>query len=112
MIKTILRNLLSNAIKYSHQGGMVKVVVEQDNGLCKFSITDEGVGIEKNRVEQLFSQAVVSTTKGTLDEKGTGLGLLICKELVALHNGTIGVESEVGKGANFYFAIPIDLKQV
>lgn len=112
MIKTILRNLLSNAIKYSHQGGLVKIIVDQEEGLCKFYVIDEGVGMEKSKVNKLFTQAVVSTTRGTMDEKGTGLGLLICKELVALHQGTIGVESEVGKGTIFHFAIPNNLIQI
>lgn len=112
MIKTILRNLLSNAIKYSHQGGLVKIVVDLEEGLCKFYVIDEGVGMEKSKVNKLFTQAVVSTTRGTMDEKGTGLGLLICKELVSLHQGTIGVDSQVGKGTTFHFAIPNNLIQI
>lgn len=112
MIFTIIRNLISNAIKYSLEGGEIKIKVVGREKEMLVSVIDEGVGIEKTRLEKLFRIDENISTPGTSNEKGTGLGLLLCKELVEYHNGKIWVESEVRKGAIFNFSIPKEKRGV
>lgn len=101
MIRTVLYNLISNGIKFTNRGGEVTIASENLNGLVEISISDNGVGIPKENLEQLFKLATNISTKGTEMEKGTGLGLLLCKEMIDIHKGKIFVESEVGKGTIF-----------
>lgn len=107
MISTVLRNLLANAIKFTPQSGSVEIQSEVDNDFLKISVIDTGIGINKTNQEKLFRIDVNHTTLGTNQEKGTGLGLILCKELIQKHNGTIWVESELGKGSKFIFTLPI-----
>ena len=107
MLELIIRNLLSNALKYNPVGGEVYFSVEKKENLHHISIRDTGIGISKNRLTSLFSLETSKSTPGTLEEQGTGLGLLLCKEFVAKHDGTIQVESTVEKGSCFTFTIPI-----
>ena len=106
MFKTILRNLLSNAIKFSCPNTVVKVSAEIKDKDILFTISDTGIGIPKELCNQLFSNNKVVPGVGTNNEKGTGLGLWLCKEFISQHGGTIWVESEVGKGSKFIFTIP------
>ncbi|KAF0131220.1 MAG: multi-sensor signal transduction histidine kinase [Bacteroidetes bacterium] len=107
MLSTIIRNLLSNAIKFSHQGGTVFIKSsKQPKGLA-IHIIDEGIGISQKDITKLFKLEENFTTKGTQNEKGTGLGLLLCKEFVEKHNGHIWVESKPGSGSNFSFTLPV-----
>lgn len=111
MLETVIRNLLSNAVKFTHIGGMVVVKVSGgDNGLL-FSVKDNGLGVPKNKIGELFNKNSNYTTYGTLGEKGTGLGLSLCYDFVSKHGGTLWVESEPGAGATFYFTIPELLKE-
>ncbi len=106
MLKTILRNLVSNAIKFTNSGGAIRISAEIiDSGII-ISVKDTGRGISQADISKLFDISQVYTTKGTHDEKGTGLGLLICKEFVEKHGGKIWAESEYGKGATFCFSLP------
>lgn len=106
MISTVLRNLFSNAVKFSHPGGTVTItVIEQENDLT-ISVNDIGVGIEKTRINKLFLLNESVSTIGTRNEKGTGLGLILCKEFVDKNEGKIWIESEVGKGSTFHFTLP------
>lgn len=108
MLKTILRNLISNAIKYTHNGGQVDVSLKQDKHASTITISDNGVGINQADLKKLFDISQVITTKGTANEKGSGLGLLLCKEFVEKHGGEIWVDSECGKGSRFNFTLPND----
>ena len=105
MMSTVLRNLISNAIKFTHPGGWIIISAEEKEGLT-VSVIDNGVGIPKDRIEQLFRIDENYSTYGTQNERGTGLGLILCKEFIEKHGGKIWVESEEGKGSIFYFTIP------
>jgi two-component system sensor histidine kinase/response regulator len=107
MLKTILLNLVSNSIKFSNSGGKITINAEKNSESVTISVSDNGVGIPSNDLSKLFNLSEVLTTKGTAGETGTGLGLLLCKEFVEKHGGRIWVESEVGKGSDFKFTLPI-----
>jgi PAS domain S-box-containing protein len=107
MVGTILRNLISNAIKFTNKGGHIDVIAEQNRNEFSISVIDDGVGINPDRFEKLFRIDENHSTLGTHNEKGTGLGLMLCKEFVERHGGKIWVESTLGKGSRFYFTIPI-----
>ncbi len=106
LIETIIRNLVSNAIKFSQNGGKVAVSAFNTKGFMKISVEDNGVGITPEIAETLFQNDKLFTTKGTGNEKGTGLGLTISKEFVKKHGGDISVKSEIGKGTTISFTIP------
>lgn len=106
MVTTVVRNLISNAIKFTEQGGVVEVFVEQDVRFVKISVSDTGVGISASDLNKLFKLDSNPTTIGTGQEKGTGLGLILCKEFVERNGGKIWVESILGKGTTFIFTIP------
>ncbi len=109
MLDTVLRNLISNAIKFTQKSGTVRITTKIENNQVEISITDTGVGIKSENIDELFN-ANVSHTFGTAGEKGNGFGLALCKELVEKCDGTIGVESEVGKGSRFYVRLPVNGK--
>ncbi len=106
MISTILRNLVANAIKFTNSGGRIEIVAEKAELWVIIKVSDNGVGIEPNIVSGLFDIYRFNSTAGTAEEKGTGFGLLLCKDLVEKHGGKIWVESEVGKGSDFKFSLP------
>lgn len=106
MVKTILRNLISNAIKYTDTNGEIYVNAHEDNQFVEVGIKDNGTGISPEIRKKLFKIDTLQSTPGTNNEKGTGLGLLLCKEFVELHGGSIWVESEAGKGSRFSFTLP------
>jgi len=107
MLFTILNNLVSNAIKFSNPGGQIKIFAEKNHSKVLITVSDNGIGIESGRLKTLFDITQIQTTLGTEEEKGTGLGLLICKEFVEKHNEKIWVESKVGQGSSFKFTIPL-----
>ena len=104
--KALLRNLVSNAIKFTDNGGVININAEEDSGNVTISVSDNGVGIEPDDLKKLFDITEVITTKGTAGEKGTGLGLLLCKEFAEKHQGKIWVDSTPGKGSSFYLTFP------
>jgi signal transduction histidine kinase len=106
MLKTVLRNLLSNAIKFTNEGGKILIKAEDMLDHTSLSVSDNGIGIGPKNLEKLFNITEFYSTKGTAKERGTGLGLMLCKEFVEKHGGTIGVESQEGKGSTFSFTIP------
>jgi PAS domain S-box-containing protein len=107
MIETVLRNLISNAIKFTPNSGNVSVYYEDhNNGFITVKVQDSGVGIEYSNLDKLFRIDNNFSTKGTNNEKGTGLGLILCKEFVEKNGGEISVSSEVGKGTTFTFTLP------
>ncbi len=107
MIKTVLRNLVSNALKYTESGGIVKIETEIKEKNILFVISDTGLGIEPEHLDKLFRIDSKLSKTGTANETGTGLGLILCKEFVEKNNGTIWVESELGKGSEFKFTMPL-----
>jgi PAS domain S-box-containing protein len=104
--KTILRNLISNAIKFTNSEGHVEIKQINKGAFIEIWVSDTGVGIMPDKIPYLFTIDQDVSTSGTANEKGTGLGLLLCKELVEKQGGEIWVESIVGSGSNFYFTIP------
>lgn len=106
MINTVFRNLLSNAIKFTDNGGKVSVSAEEKNNFIEIHIKDTGVGISRDDISKLFRQDIYYSTTGTNKEKGTGLGLILCKDFIEQNGGEIFVESEVGKGSSFTFTLP------
>ncbi len=110
MITTIIRNLISNSIKFSHSGDSVWVSAVHANNAVELSVHDTGIGIAKKSIERLFRLDVKHSTTGTHDEKGTGLGLNLCKEFIELNEGKIDVESEPGKGTIVRITLPTSSK--
>lgn len=106
MLKTILRNLVSNAVKFTNEGGKILIKAEDNSNHTALSIADNGIGISQKNLDKLFNITEFFSTKGTSQEKGTGLGLMLCKEFVENHKGKIWVKSEVGKGSTFSFTLP------
>lgn len=106
MTDTVLRNLISNAIKYSHPGNKVLVSATERNGFIVVSVADRGVGIPEQDQKKLFQSDILHSTYGTKDEKGSGLGLLLCREFVRRQGGELSVKSEAGKGSEFSFTLP------
>lgn len=103
---TVLRNLFSNAIKFSPGGARIFFSCEEGGDAWRISVRDEGVGIPPEHLETLFDADERKTTLGTEKEKGTGVGLVLCKSLVERMGGTLQVKSEVDKGTCFYFSLP------
>jgi signal transduction histidine kinase len=106
MVKTILRNLINNAIKYTNINGEIKINACELNKFVEITVFDNGIGISDENMRKLFIIDAFHSTPGTHNEKGTGLGLLLCKEFVELHGGSIRIESEAGKGSKFSFTLP------
>lgn len=107
LLKTVLINLVNNAIKFSREGQEVVLSAMSNEKEITISIKDNGTGIDSELIPKLFDENESVQTAGTNNEKGTGLGLLVCKEFVELHKGKIWVESKKGTGTTFYFTIPI-----
>jgi two-component system sensor histidine kinase/response regulator len=106
MIHTVLRNLASNAIKYTSFGGRITFSASEHNGQVDISVSDTGVGITEDKIKTLFSVEKGKSTAGTAGETGTGLGLLVCDEFLALNNGKIIVSSQPGSGSTFTITLP------
>jgi len=106
MVDTLMRNLLSNALKFTDAGDVVEVSSHQDKNLVEIAVSDTGTGMRQEEMDTLFRIDVKYTNVGTAGEKGTGLGLILCKELIEKNSGQIGVESEVGKGTKFTITLP------
>lgn len=106
MMETVLRNLISNAIKFSKPGGIIGISAKKKQGEITIKVSDNGVGMSKSSLEKLFHLSLNPSTPGTLNETGTGLGLILCKDFIDAHGGNIWIESAVGKGSLVTFAIP------
>jgi CheY-like chemotaxis protein len=107
MLSTIFRNLISNALKYTRRNGIIKVYAQKtDNGYFTFYVQDNGVGMTEETKNKLFRLENHISVPGTENEKGTGLGLLLCKEFVEMHKGKIEVSSEKEIGSTFSFSLP------
>ncbi|HAB50703.1 MAG TPA: hypothetical protein DCE80_00760, partial [Ignavibacteriales bacterium] len=106
MFNTIMRNLVSNGIKFTKEGGNVYLTAIANEKFVNIAIQDSGIGLSQENISKLFRIDVNYTTPGTNKERGTGLGLVLCKELVEKNGGKIWVESELGKGTKFIFSLP------
>jgi len=106
MYDVVLRNLLSNAIKFTDRDGKIDCSIDHTKSYMVVSIKDNGRGIPKETKEKLFNIREMVTTRGTAKEKGIGIGLKLCKELVEMQGGKISLESEVGEGSVFSFTVP------
>ena len=105
-IQTVVRNLISNAIKFTPEQGTITLNVQRKEHEVVVSVADTGVGMSEPVIQKLFRIDAKHSTKGTAEEKGTGLGLILCKEFVEKNGGRIWVESTEGKGSVFYFTVP------
>lgn len=106
MIATVIRNLLSNAIKYSHSKSIIVIELSKIDQLFSFSIEDNGIGIPEEYLTHLFNVTKITTQKGTMQEKGSGLGLILSKQFVEIHEGTLSIESTHTKGTIASFTLP------
>jgi signal transduction histidine kinase len=106
MVKTIFRNLIGNAIKYTNPGGKILISAAEGDQYVEIAVSDDGIGISAEVQKKLFKMNDSYIRTGTLNEKGTGLGLILCKDFVEMHGGNIGVESESGLGCTFRFSLP------
>lgn len=106
MIATVLRNLLWNAMKFSSQGGSIHLKITMQEHQLVWSVADTGTGMDHEKLNSLFQVQSSYNAKQSTVETGTGLGLIICKELIDAHNGRIWAESEPGKGSTFFFTLP------
>lgn len=111
LLSTILRNLISNAVKYTPNGGQVRIFCEQNNKEITISVEDSGIGMSEEQMGNLFKLKSNETMPGTSEEKGTGLGLILCKEFVEMHRGKIWVTSAPKQGSTFSFSLPIKVKK-
>jgi signal transduction histidine kinase len=110
LLDIIIRNLLTNAVKYTHRGGRISILLKDKSSTGEgmvLKICDNGIGISEEKQQFLFSDKEVQSIPGTENEKGTGLGLKLCNELVKINNGTISVESKVGEGTCFLINLPV-----
>ena len=107
MITLVIRNLISNALKFTQEGGAVSIYSEKKDNVIELSIKDTGIGMHTDKIENLLNaDQRPATTRGTSNEKGSGIGLLLCKEFVEKHNSAISIESVPWKGTTFRFALP------
>lgn len=108
MLNVVLRNLISNAIKFTNTGGNIGISTISKQHQVEITISDNGVGIPKEISKKLFNISTNISSVGTANEKGTGLGLILCKEFIEKQGGEIWVESELGKGSDFKFTLPLN----
>ena len=107
MIQVVIRNLVSNAIKFTPDGGSIILKVSGNGNMANISVIDTGTGIPDEIKRDLFKMDKTITEQGTSGERGTGIGLLLCKDFVEKNKGQISVESILGKGSEFRFTLPL-----
>ena len=107
-VQAVLRNLLGNAVKFTLPGGRVTIAAQAAGGMTEISVDDTGVGIPESRLASLFEIIPDRSTTGTAGEAGTGLGLILCQDLIERSGGRIAVESRLGRGSRFTVALPCD----
>lgn len=106
MMETVIRNLVNNAIKFTDQGGSIVIAAKDLDDVFEVSVTDSGIGMNLHKATEIFSLSESRSTDGTKGEKGTGLGLLLSKELVERNGGEIYATSKLGEGSTFAFTVP------
>ncbi|WP_158285141.1 sensor histidine kinase [Arenibacter aquaticus] len=111
ILATILRNLIANAIKFTDYGGQIEVVATTHGQQVEICVIDNGVGMTDETIRKIFDLSANVTSRGTANENGSGLGLVLCKEFVEKLDGHLWVESEIGKGSNFKFTLPLHIPE-
>ncbi|MDM8158300.1 sensor histidine kinase [Labilibaculum sp. K2S] len=106
MYSLILRNLINNAIKFSESKSQIEIDIQEKNDFLKVQITDHDIGIASENLDKLFRIDLKFKSTGTVGEKGTGLGLLLCKEFAKANKSTVWAESTIEKGSAFHLHIP------
>lgn len=106
ILQSVIRNIVSNAVKFTPKDGTIKIIAEDDSKKIIISVVDTGIGMNKNIIDNIFQLDVKTNRRGTDDEPSSGLGLILCKEFIEKHSGTIWVQSEVNKGSTFSFSFP------
>lgn len=107
ILRTVLINIISNAIKYTHEGGHIDIIASTSNSKVVINVVDDGVGMSGSVINKLFKLSETESMQGVRNELGTGLGLMICYELMQIHHGDIKVTSTVGAGSNFEITFPM-----
>ncbi len=107
LLNSVIQNLLFNAVKFSHKSSIIEIKLNQLQNEIHFLVKDYGIGISKENIDKLFNNKTHYTTYGTHNEKGSGLGLILCREFIELHKGKIWVDSEFGKGSEFHVVLPV-----
>jgi PAS domain S-box-containing protein len=108
LLRTVIRNLISNSIKFTEKEGVIEVYATEFETNIEICVSDNGVGMSKEKLGELFSKGKKKSTLGTSKEKGSGLGLMLCRDFVILLGGELWAKSEEGKGSSFYFTLPMD----
>ncbi|MDP2365805.1 MAG: HAMP domain-containing sensor histidine kinase, partial [Ignavibacteria bacterium] len=111
MMQSIFNNLVTNAIKFTNRNGQISLTTKRMDDMVCFSVKDNGVGMDENQKSMIFEMGKNFTTPGTTNEKGSGLGMILCKDFIEKHGGEIWVESNSGKGSEFFFTIPATIKE-
>jgi signal transduction histidine kinase len=106
MITTVMQNLISNAVNFTPQGGRISVECRRRGNHVEVSVTDTGIGIPEEEIGRLFQYDIMKSKIGTGENKGAGLGLILCREMILRNNGDINVRSKPGKGSEFTFTLP------
>lgn len=110
MLQTIIRNIVSNAIKFTNEGGLIVIASSQTADKTEITIEDNGVGMTSETIKKILDTIELNSTKGTSGETGTGMGLIISKEFIQRHKGTLNIESTIGKGSTFIITLPSEKK--
>ncbi len=105
MLQTVLRNLVSNGIKFTKKGGIVEITSRSFEPRIELTVTDNGIGMDENVLEQLFKLDVNKVSHGTANERGTGLGLVLCKDIIEKHGSKLFIESQMGQGTSISFVL-------
>ncbi len=111
MVLTVLRNLVSNAIKFTNRNGIIQLKAIRQNNKVQITVSDSGIGIDDKRKKNLFGINEKEITSGTENEQGTGLGLVLCQEFITKHKEKIWIESQVGRGSDFIFTLPLSQEE-
>ena len=107
MLSTVIRNLLSNAIKFSYPEGKIEISANYAGNMVEIIVKDYGIGMTENLINNIMEGGEISSMPGTCDEKGTGLGLLICRELILKNHGNLLIKSAKNKGTEFIVKFPL-----
>ncbi|NMM48585.1 tetratricopeptide repeat-containing sensor histidine kinase [Marinigracilibium pacificum] len=109
MIQSVIRNIVGNAVKFTPENGSIRIFVDRDdkNNCALIRVSDSGLGIHQPNIKRIFEYKGINNSKGTMNESGTGIGLSLCKDIIEMCNGDIGLEENHTSGTTFYFTVPL-----